>query len=141
MNIKNKSINNIGNIYKNQNDIKNNNNILNNYYNSNSIKKESLCINSYLKKPKSEYRKNLPKYNINTESDLQKELKKFNLRYNNIEFLNDKNLLKNRVKSKTNPKIINTKQSCEYYKLLNLKKQKNKHIYKSNSYKNNCNIS
>ena len=129
--VKNKSNNNIKIIHKNKNDIKKNF-LLNNNYNLNLKNKEILDINPYIKKAKSEYK-------TNTNNNLQNELNKFNLRYNNVEFLNDKRLLKNKIKrkiSKKSPKNIKINQSAEHYKSNNLKNTIYK--YKSTNSENIC---
>ena len=116
-------------------------NIIRNFNSKNIINRKLIEINPFYKKPKTEIQNNSIEKNINpANSELINELKRFNIRYNINEFLNDKNLFKNKVKCIKHPKMVKTNQSADHNKLKYFKNSKNKLKYKSNNNENNCNI-
>ena len=135
--IANKSNNNIKIINKNTDQKK----TLKNVNSKNFINRKLIEINPFCKKPNTEIHKNSRDNNINpVNSELINELKKFNIRYNNNEFLNDKNLIKNKVKCIKHPKMAKTNQSADHTKLRNFKNSMNRLKNKSNNNENNCSI-
>ena len=116
-------------------------NIIRNFNSKNIINRKLIEINPFYKKPKTEIQNNSIEKNIKpANSELINELKRFNIRYNINEFLNDKNLFKNKVKCIKHPKMDKTNQSADHNKLKYFKNSKNKLKYKSNNNENNCNI-
>ena len=71
-------------------------------------------------------------------NELMNELKKFNLRYNNNIFLNDSDLIKNKIKKNAYPKSIQINQSAEQNRFNILKNYRTK--YKTTNNDSNCNI-